>query len=371
MSSLFDARLAWNIFRGENFIKNTLIIIIAIGFIQSIFVFLQIIAQKSIGLSWLKESIISTDIDGVAEIVLNGKVWLRAYGLLPHPNVLGGLLVFSIIATLVYAKVFYFSEIVPRGTISGENENKIVPPASTRECLLSSTRGGRGTINSTGAEQFTINRQQAFGYLGLFGVKILIMFIFIIAFFVFIKPDFYSFVGRSIEDRVSFINVSRGTFIDNPWLGIGSGQYVLNLPDLDDNLKWQFQPVHNTFFLILNEYGIFVLLAFLVFLYKVFYFFENVPSRRKCSIPKKMFHLSRLANIFALRREAGVEHFTGQAWNNYKHNNRIYWEGMFLALMFIMLWDHYLWDIQQGQIILWLILGFLTANRKKTIIDKI
>ena len=53
------------------------------------------------GLLWLKESIISPNIPGVAKLIFNGHVYIRSYGLFPHPNILGGFLVFSIISTLL------------------------------------------------------------------------------------------------------------------------------------------------------------------------------------------------------------------------------------------------------------------------------
>jgi hypothetical protein len=57
-------------------------------------------------------------------------------------------------------------------------------------------------------------------------------------------------------------------------------------------------------------------------------------------------------------------------WNN---SWAVYFKAIFLGLIFIMFFDHYLWDIQQGQIMFWLIMGLIVAERRDGIerIDKI
>ena len=86
---------------------------------------------------------------------------------------------------------------------------------------------------------------------------------------------------------------------------------------------------------------------------------------------------------------ASVEHYTGQARNIIRgkrgtlceavaeddtqqamavSQNTIifYLKAILLAFVFVMFFDHYLWDIQQGQIMLWAILGLIVAiNRKQ------
>jgi hypothetical protein len=94
-------------------------VIIFVGVVQSLIGITQFILQHSIGLFWFKESLISSSIAGVAKIIVNSEPLIRAYGLFPHPNILGGFLFFSIIITLLYKKLFHpeESKIVPRGTI--------------------------------------------------------------------------------------------------------------------------------------------------------------------------------------------------------------------------------------------------------------
>lgn len=47
----------------------------------------------------------------------------------------------------------------------------------------------------------------------------------------------------------------------------------------------------------------------------------------------------------------------------------IVFKGLLLGFLFIALFDHYLWDIQQGQIMLWITLG-LVGGQARVILTK-
>jgi hypothetical protein len=53
---------------------------------------MQFVVQGSVGLSFLGELGLDPQVRGTSVIEVAGQRWLRAYGLLPHPNVLGGVL---------------------------------------------------------------------------------------------------------------------------------------------------------------------------------------------------------------------------------------------------------------------------------------
>jgi hypothetical protein len=77
----------------------------------------------------------------------------------------------------------------------------------------------------------------------------LIIGIIILLFFV-LRPDMYSMLFKSFDEREFYLNVSRGTFLSNPFFGIGSGQFVISMQKIAGVQQWQFQPVHNVFLLI-------------------------------------------------------------------------------------------------------------------------
>jgi O-antigen ligase len=68
--------------------------------IQGAVATLQFIQQRSLGLAFLGEPYRTPDMPGLCVIESGGQRWLRAYGLTPHPNVLGGYLSIGILICL-------------------------------------------------------------------------------------------------------------------------------------------------------------------------------------------------------------------------------------------------------------------------------
>lgn len=64
--------------------------------LQSIVATAQFLTQKSLGLKFFAESPLSPNIDGVAKLVVGGVKIVRAYGLVPHPNILAAILMVAI-----------------------------------------------------------------------------------------------------------------------------------------------------------------------------------------------------------------------------------------------------------------------------------
>ena len=138
---LFHVEQFWE---GGTFSLFSLIIIF-LGFFQGIVGIIQFIIQESIGLFWLHESLISPEILGVAKIILNREVYIRAYGLMPHPNILGGFLLFSIIITLLYKKLLYAC---PLENFSTPARSENVPCLSARKLFHVEQFGEDGTIST-------------------------------------------------------------------------------------------------------------------------------------------------------------------------------------------------------------------------------
>jgi len=402
-------------------ISNAFLIIILIGIFQSIIGISQFIMQHSIGLIWLKESIISPTSSGVAKIVLNNSAYIRAYGLFPHPNILGGYLAFSIVLTFLFFKLFHVEQFIIMNTAKNLANKRVLIPqgkpwtqwvhAASREVLnllVSALARKRKLIffsltsldnnNSNKwlgliSEKFaivprgtivlyfilsiqlvglslTFSKSAIFGLaVGLFFIHIIkittivprgtiktsllntkllhklhhklfhveqLKILFLLAAIIgllaiFIKPDLESLFIKSLLEREFYLQTSIPSIFQHPFIGLGAGQAILELEKIANVQSWQFQPVHNVLLLIANEYGIFVAFGFVFYLFKLF-------SKINCS-----------------------------TWNNLNkgsHNTLIiinHLKALLLIFAFIMLFDHYFWDIQQGTILLWLTFGMIAG----------
>ncbi len=361
-------------------LKNSFGLIIIFGLIQSIIGIWQFIIQHSIGFFWLKESLISPSISGVAKLVFGGNKMIRAYGLFPHPNILGGFLLVSIILTLSSQKMFCTH---PEGKkcstwniFSSAKMNQralwIITLIQIVALLLTFSKSAmmglivsltyifvpRGTNwrNLTRVAKNVPRGTQK--QLFLAGLIILVLtYLF--------HPSTNSFITKSIQDRLFLTNVSRGTILSNPIFGLGIGQFVIDMQRYYSNklLDWQFQPVHNVFILIWAELGLIGLLIFIILLWKMFHVEHKLGTDTKCStwnIPFEAEHLSIPNNKTNVPR--------GTILNS--QDIQVAFKGILLGFIFIMLFDHYFWDIQQGEIMFWLVISIIVGLEPKSTIDK-
>jgi O-antigen ligase len=127
-------------------------------------------------------------------------------------------------------------------------------------------------------------------------------------------------------------------------------------------LDWQFQPIHNVYLLIFSEegiIGIFLFLLFLLFIYTNIT--ENVPRGTnketiECSTWNKLKNF--ILTMFH------VEHSEKEINQKSHALVNILISSIFFVILIIMLFDHYLFDIQQGQLILWIIFALAILNRR-------
>lgn len=245
-----------------NVFKISLMMVILNGSANSLIGITQFLLQHSIGLIFLKESLISPDMSGVAKIIFESHRTIRAYGLFPHPNILGGFLILSIFSSLFYRKMFH----VERSKLLID-----LSIAVQFACLIFTF--SKSAMLGIAIPLFLINVPRETKHLKGFIKKIAapsLLIIILVSWFV-IKTDKYAFFIQSIKERLLFLNVSRGTIIENPIIGIGTGEFVNNfyrtMPALN---SWEYQPVHDVFLLIWSELGALGLAVFLLFLFSLF-----------------------------------------------------------------------------------------------------
>lgn len=66
--------------------------------IQGAVAVLQFLSQGDLGLRWLGELHLSTEVDGISILWVQDRAWIRGYGLTDHPNLLGTLLAVGLLA---------------------------------------------------------------------------------------------------------------------------------------------------------------------------------------------------------------------------------------------------------------------------------
>ncbi|MCK4919376.1 MAG: O-antigen ligase family protein, partial [Candidatus Pacebacteria bacterium] len=145
--------------------------------------------------------------------------------------------------------------------------------------------------------------------------------------------------NSAISDRLFYNNVSRETISNNFLFGSGIGTSIFQINShLKNNYieqeiePWQYQPAHNIYFLIASEVGIIGLLFFLLFVVYVTLNSIKIVSRETISNSKLSHYLLVIVMTF----------------------------------LFIGMFDHYFWTLQQGQLIFWLVLALIMVISKNT-----
>lgn len=209
--------------------KTKKIFITALAF-QSIIAILQIIFQKSVGLTILGEPNIEQNVSGVAKIVTLGHTLIRGYGTLPHANILAGFLGIGLLLLILKppkSKRFLVYEIIL--------------------CLGFLLTFSKGAFIALFFALFLTKRiPWRIGW-PILGLLITIVFI--------NWEDFL--LNESFLERLEYLEISFSMLATKPF-GVGLSQFTANIQEFA-TLKlqpWQYQPVHNIYLLIANELGI-------------------------------------------------------------------------------------------------------------------
>ena len=122
---------------------------------------------------------------------------------------------------------------------------------------------------------------------------------------------------------------------DKPLFGVGLRNFVVAMDDYAGErlLPYLHQPVHDIYLLIAAEAGVLALLTFVVFLLNIVR-----PAFAKASAGRHAIGEDLIL------RYVLVLTFLG-----------------FLAIGFF---DHYLWTIQQGELMFWVVLGLMNARKE-------
>ena len=304
------------VFKVKNF--TILIQLLSLGIIfEGLLAILQYINHGSIGslLYFFGERSFNSQTPGIANASLNGEMFLRPYGTFPHPNVLAGYLVIAMTITIsnLKAQISKIWKIISIFSIAVGTISLILTMSRVAIILwliILSWYLFKKSRNFLNRVKFPI---------GLFVVLVFIGSIFLSPLrfrFLEINPNDQAFAVRK-----DLIISSVLMFKNNFFFGVGINNFLVNLPSFQKpnipSLYEYLQPVHNVYFLILAQTG---LVGFIYFLY---FIVKTIKQTLKNKFPISNFQFQILAVVLIL--------------------------GFF---------DHYFLTLQQGQLLLSLIIAY-------------
>jgi len=318
--------------------KGRIIFWLALGvFAQASLAIWQFLSQSSFANKWLGLALHYPSDAGVSVVEVLGsdglwQRWLRAYGGQDHPNILGGLLavgilfmLFAYIRTLnkdenLSSKILFLFSFLYFASLLA------LFFTFSRTAWLGLTLGIATML------AVAIYKKNLLVHLQLLKIILLSGILFAV---------FYSQFGLLVDDRLfensRLENISSNErsglisdsieIIREKWFfGTGLGSYVLTAREkTPTESSWFYQPVHNSFLLAWAEIGLF---GFILLISLMQYIFGEIFERAK------------------------------------KNQDELYQAGIFLALIFMMMFDHWWWSLHMGVVLFWFVLGMLHENKK-------
>lgn len=235
--------------------------VFSITFVAVIGIF-QYLFQHSMGLNFLGESVLSPYLEGVSKIDFLGNSYLRAYGTFPHPNIFAAFLLFSLLISFHVFRMRSFLFIV-------------IFFICFFAFILTFSRSAFLSFFLVFSLYGFIKIKSFWKYFLIF---LLSSFFFILVF------DFHHLLferlfndSSGFSERILYFSITKKMFFENIF-GVGLSNFTLLMQDYSSVklMPWLYQPVHNTFFLILNELGLQGLLSFVfLFIYSIYLLFSD------------------------------------------------------------------------------------------------
>lgn len=283
-------------------------------FFQAILALLQFIFQESIGLQFLGEPFINKNLSGIAKIKSDDITFIRSYGTLPHPNLLGAFL------SIGFMLSFFLRKKVATYIVIGIFTLALLTTFS-RAALLGLITSLIYFLHIT---QWKI-RGKAILIGGILGLIVMLGFA--------LSPLRQGFStishSTSINERLEQIKISFNIFLHQP-LGLGLNQFTLEMHKFTSNklAPWEFQPVHNMPLLAGAELGV----LFTVFPLLLLFFLYSTCKKERL----------KLISHQTLRRITLLGSIT-------------------IMLFFLMMFDHFFYTLPQGIALLSFVLALFNT----------
>lgn len=279
----------------------------------------QFVTQSSFDNAFLGISSRMVTWGGTATLSIDGERWLRAYGALPHPNVLGALLLTALILALYLSftarnNEHRFFTLVCIGIISA---GIIVTFSRTVWCAAGVTLSSLAIITLL---RDTDRKQILAPFILIIGIVSMMSILFFPLLSARTTQDTRP-SHNSISDRSVYFQHSYTTFTTHPLIGTSLRNYTNTVFLLyEKNLPiWYIQPVHNIYVLAVAEYGLIGTLFLLFFFFHIIVTYLHTHSNNHDE-----FHLFLLLVIIAILTIGMFDHWP---WSSHL--------GVLLTLFFI------------------------------------
>jgi hypothetical protein len=179
---------------------------------------------------------------GIAQTLVGGKFRVRAYGTLPHPNILAGFFLTSLVLLQVYKWIGNWRKLV-----------WLLSLIFSFGLLATFTRTAWLAAGIVGGYLLTRNRKNLLS-------SSMILLIFLVSLVLF-RERWQSLIREDClawQERIYLSRVAIKMFFRRPLVGTGLGTFIGFLPRVTSDMRMVYllQPVHNFFLLLLAETGI-------------------------------------------------------------------------------------------------------------------
>jgi hypothetical protein len=258
-------------------IKQIFIALMLAGSLQAVWGFGQFATQSTFANKWLGVAEHPVEMGGTSVLLNAGGRWLRAYGGQVHPNVLGGLLVITCLATVWLFMASLSKMQSPQFQIRERSKAYALLLLFTLQLIGLFVTFSRANWLALFGALFAAGlvwRTQRKIILQIGVITVLIFIIFSAGLW---QPTKARLMGSSasrlerqaIDERVRGYQASKSLLTTVWWRGVGLGNYTKALADYQPGLRaYRYQPVHNIFILVLSELGIIGLALWLAFLWQ-------------------------------------------------------------------------------------------------------
>jgi len=257
-------------------VRSLLVCFIGSMCFQSCLAVMQFLAQGSLGLHFLGEPFLDEGARHLSKMTIAGKDFIRSYGTLPHPNVLGGFLSLSMMGT-------FFISIKKKGLKTALLTLQFLG------LMFSFSRSALISLSFALILMALLYRSEIKKHSKKFMNTVIFVLTLELLVVLWSRIDDLS---QSTGERLKGFYDAIMIFDSNP-LGVGFQSHTLHLDAVSTVplMPWDYQPVHNIFLLMLSELGVFgLLLGTWFFLFSILKLYE----RRKHLLTKQRLQKKRL-----------------------------------------------------------------------------